>query len=71
MCYGRCHRHFVALDSKERERLKGMLRPQREVEYKTAKLPPEKPRWTYEGDEQALIAMTERQEREKDNLKSN
>ena len=64
-CFGKCSLHFKALSSIERERLTHLCRSERNAEYQKSIIPPEKPRWEWPGDEQALVEMTERQERKK------
>ena len=62
---GRCAPCFRAMDKKLYQRLKGMTRAQRKVEFERATAQPEMPKWMWEGDESVLAAMTEAQEREK------
>jgi hypothetical protein len=48
--YGRCKLHFASLDPQMFEKLKGMNRAQRQVEF--IKLSqPDRPKWTYENPE--------------------
>jgi len=53
------------------QRLKGMTRAERKVEFEKITGQPALPKWEFENlaGEKELIEMTERQEREKDNLK--
>jgi len=63
-CFGRCHAHFASLDSASYERLKKMSKAERRVEFQK-KTQPEKHRWEWLGDENALAVMMEQQERER------
>jgi hypothetical protein len=62
-CFGRCKAHFASLDSKSYKRLKRMSRAERIDEFQKAILPPEKPKWEYEGREGELIAALDAKER--------
>jgi hypothetical protein len=61
-CYGRCIRHYRAMDPAEVARLKSMTRAEREAEFNQVRIHPPIPKFEYEGDEAALAAMIERQE---------
>lgn len=58
---GRCMRHALTLDPKEKARLSKMSRKEREAEF-AATLKVSIPHFEYEGNEEALIAMVEQQE---------
>jgi hypothetical protein len=63
--YGRCADHFRQMDPALFERLKGMSRKDRAAEFERTTTQPELPRWTYEGDQDALAQIVERKEQEK------
>jgi hypothetical protein len=61
--YGRCKPHFRGLDPQLYEKLKSMTRAERQIEFeKTISEPPFREPWTFEGDEEKLAEMTEKQE---------
>lgn len=47
--YGRCSHCFRAMDKSLYQKLKGMTRAQRKVEFERATAHPETPRWQYEN----------------------
>ena len=51
-CYGRCYRHFKTLDPAVMERLRGLPKTEREIEYAATRS--NRPSWTYEGQEDLL-----------------
>lgn len=61
-CFGRCKTCFREMDSYLYARLKSMSRAERQAEFQKATSQPERPRWTYEGDEAALIAENQKGE---------
>jgi hypothetical protein len=62
--YGRCTTCFRAMDPTLFARLKKLSRAERAQEFEQITGQPALPRWTYEGDEDALAELVERQERE-------
>jgi hypothetical protein len=69
--YGRCTLCFRAMDPALFARLKKLSRAERAIEFQEAIIQPSIPRWEWPGDEQALVEMTERREREQRYLELN
>ncbi len=62
--YGRCHACFRAMNPLTLARLRNMTRAERKAEFEKMSGQTEMPRWAFEGNEPALIEMTERLQRE-------
>jgi len=62
---GRCGVHFKALPESEKARLRALPADEREAEFDSFRgRPPAAAPWEWEGNEQALIEMVEKQEKE-------
>ena len=54
--FGRCKNHFLALSEGEKDRLRKMTPAEREAEYMSKRIL-SLPKWTWEGDSEALARM--------------
>ena len=70
-CLGRCNAHFRKIDPVEAARLRNLTRAEREAEFDSMRVHPPMPKWEYEGDQDALAAVVEKQEQDKSQEQNN
>ena len=65
-CFGRCEAHFRTMDPDLTARLRSMSKAERRAEFNSTQIHPPiaMPKWEYEGDQDALAAMFDKQEKE-------
>jgi hypothetical protein len=69
-CLGRCLAHYREMDPGLCARLRSMSKEERRAEFEQMRVHPPRPKFEWDGDEEALAKLVEKQEQEKSEAKS-